>query len=318
MVDGMMMKKSRVLFFLLYIFVYALSAAVHPEQKSVSPEFFFNYDAALPLHAKVDKQSETESYTMYHVIFNSTHQEKVVALFTVPKQGKPPYPFVLFQHGLTNHKEYITQWEGGVDAAAMLAKEGIGMLAVDALYHGERHKVGMKPFNMFGFGPYPYLARDSMIQAVVDLRRAVDFLQSRKEVDGKKICYMGESMGSILGGTFSGVEKRVRAVVLIVGGGGLQFLFETSLLGMKKEDIKKAVDTSLFFVDPLYWVDKISPRPLLMVGALKDELMPHDATVRLYEKAKNPKKIIWIDSKHVIDAKLFFPDMIAWMKEQMK
>lgn len=315
----MMMRRNFAFFFLLCVSLRILSSPAFSEQKSIplSPESFFNYDAALPLHAKVEKQKETQTYTLYHVIYNSTHNEKVTALFSVPKAAKFPLPYILFQHGLTNKKEYVTDWLGA-DAAGMLAKEGVGVLAVDAVFHGERQKVGMKGFNMFGFGPYPYLARDSMVQSVVDLRRAVDFLYSRDEVDKNKICYMGESMGAILGGTFTGIEKRVRAVVLVVGGGGLEFLFETSLLGMKKGDIKKAVRDILFFVDPLYWVAQISPRPLLMVNALKDSLMPKDAAERLYKKAKEPKKIVWVDSEHVVPADKLFPVVIPWMKAQFK
>lgn len=259
---------------------------------------------------------ETETYTLYHVKFNSTHQEKVAALFTVPKKGNSPFPYVLFQHGLTNKKEFILDWMG-TDVAGVLAQEGFGVLAVDAPLHGERQKAGTKPFNMFGFGPYPYMARDTIIQAVVDLRRAVDFLESRKEVDKDKIFYQGESMGALLGGTFTAVEKRIRAVVLEAGGGGLQFLYDTSLVGMAPEEKKKAVDEILYFVDPLYWVDKISPRPLLMVNGTKDTLIPKDATERLYTKAKQPKKIVWLEYEHTISAELVFPVVIEWLKEQL-
>lgn len=312
---NVMARKIFVLLFSLFVFS-DVSRAAGMENKSVPLESLFAYDAALPLHAKVAQQKETETYILYHVKFNSAHQEKVTALFTVPKNGKPPYPYVLFQHGLTNKKEYMVDWQG-LDAAEMLAKEGFGVLAVDAPLHGERQKVGMKPLNIFGFGPYPYLARDTVVQAVVDLRRAVDFLESRKEADRTKLFYLGESMGAILGGTFTAIEKRIRAVVLCAGGGGLQFLFETSLMGMKTQDIKKAMDEILFFVDPLFWIDKISPRPLLMVSATKDTLMPKDAAERLYKKAKEPKKHVWIESEHTIRADLLFPVVIEWLKTQV-
>lgn len=312
---NVMARKIFVLLFFLFVFS-DVSRVVSIESKDVPLESLFAYDAALPLHAKVAQQKETETYILYHVKFNSTHQEKVTALFTVPKNGKPPYPYLLFQHGLTNKKEYMVDWLG-VDAAEMLAKEGIGVLSVDAPLHGERQKVGMKPLNIFGFGPYPYLARDSIVQAVVDLRRAVDFLVNRDEVDKNKICYLGESMGAILGGTFTAVEKRIRAVVLCAGGGGLQFLFETSLMGMKKQDIEKAMENFLYVVDPLTWIAQISPRPLLMVNATKDTLMPKDASERLYKKAKEPKKHVWLESEHTIRADLLFPVVIEWMKEQL-
>jgi dienelactone hydrolase len=48
--------------------------------------------------------------------------------------------------------------------------------------------------------------RDNYIQMVADLRRAVDVLTSRKDVDGTRIGYVGHSLGATWGALGRGRE----------------------------------------------------------------------------------------------------------------
>ena len=47
-------------------------------------------------------------------------------------------------------------------------------------------------------------------------------------------------------------------------------------------------------VSPLKWIDKISPRPLLLIHGKKDDLVPVEHARRLYEKAGEPKELVII------------------------
>src|SRR6185503_12661500 len=59
--------------------------------------------------------------------------------------------------------------------------------------------------------------RDSWIQAVVDLRRAFDLLEARKDVDRTRLGYVGHSYGAQWGAVLSAVDKRMKATVLMGG-----------------------------------------------------------------------------------------------------
>ena len=59
--------------------------------------------------------------------------------------------------------------------------------------------------------------RDGYIQMVVDLRRAVDVLVALKNVDSKRIGYVGHSLGATWGGPLAAVEKRIKMFVLMGG-----------------------------------------------------------------------------------------------------
>jgi fermentation-respiration switch protein FrsA (DUF1100 family) len=52
-------------------------------------------------------------------------------------------------------------------------------------------------------------------------------------------------------------------------------------------------------LEPLRYADKITPTPLIMINGLNDEQVPRYNTELFFNAAREPKKLIWLDSKHV-------------------
>lgn len=72
-------------------------------------------------------------------------------------------------------------------------------------------------------------------------------------------------------------------------------------------------------VEPLHFVEAIAPRPLLMINAKRDELVPLPATEALYKKAKQPKRIIWYDTKHsAVPVEAASREACNWLEEHFK
>ena len=68
-------------------------------------------------------------------------------------------------------------------------------------------------------------------------------------------------------------------------------------------------------IEPLNFVEKISPRPLLFINAENDEVIPKPMAMLLHAKAEEPKKIIWYNSKHHINPYDAFGDAADWLVE---
>jgi pimeloyl-ACP methyl ester carboxylesterase len=51
-----------------------------------------------------------------------------------------------------------------------------------------------------------------------DLRRAIDYLETRPDIAGDKVGYFGVSWGGALGGIWPAVEPRLKVSVLLVAG----------------------------------------------------------------------------------------------------
>ena len=59
-----------------------------------------------------------------------------------------------------------------------------------------------------------------LIQDVKDFKRCVDYLETRQDIDSKKLAYYGMSWGGQLGAIIPAVEERLKASVLLAGGFG--------------------------------------------------------------------------------------------------
>ena len=50
------------------------------------------------------------------------------------------------------------------------------------------------------------------------MRRGLDLLGARKDVDPKRIAYVGHSYNATVGGFLSGIDRRFKVFVLMAGG----------------------------------------------------------------------------------------------------
>jgi len=224
------------------------------------------------------------AYRLYDVTYRSVHNKKVTALLTVPKNATQPLPVIILLHGKGDSKtvDYI---EYGND---FFYKNGYAVLRIDFDNHGERIE------NEFDFdltGKYKYWSRNIITQTVFDLRRAVDFIELRSELDADKIGFFGISLGGITGVIFCSVEKRVKAPVLALAGGQMNLMFGKNALSSETKDY-------LSIIEPMNFIKQIAPRPLLMLNAENDEIVLPMMSKLLYNKAENPKNIIWYPAKH--------------------
>lgn len=260
---------------------------------------FYEYDKNLPLQDSITLLEDTSGYKLFYVTFRSVHNKKVTGLLTVPNVSEKPVPVIILLHGKGDRKtvDYIEYGN------KMLYENGYAVLRIDISNHGDRFE------NEYDFdfnGDYRYWTRDILSQTVFDLRRAVDFISSRKELDHNKIGFFGISLGGITGTIFCGVEKRVQVPVIVLAGGQMNLMFG-------KQALSSDTKNYLSIIEPINFVEQISPRPLLMINAENDDIIPPLMSKLLYKKANQPKQIIWYPSKHHdIPVNNVYTDGINW------
>jgi len=64
----------------------------------------------------------------------------------------------------------------------------------------------------------PNLRRDLVIQWSKDLGRAIDYLETRPDIDRRKLAFEGASLGAIDGIVLVAMEPRLRTAVFVSGG----------------------------------------------------------------------------------------------------
>ncbi len=134
---------------------------------------------------------------------------RVPSVLVIP-EGEGPFPAVLCAPGHT-----CGPWLHKVDQAA-LALMGIASLAIqppDSRAPAVVSDTGRAVDDIKG-----------NVRYVVDLRRALDLLETLPQVDSKRIGFVGESWGGASGALLAGVDERVKAYVLTYAGGSIRGL----------------------------------------------------------------------------------------------
>ena len=266
---------------------------------------YYEYDRELPLLDSVRLVSDSADIRLYYLSFQSIHDSKVRGLLSLPGKAEQPLPTIILMHGLGDRKtvDYI---EAGNQ---YLLEAGYAVLRLDISNHGDRFKYDYEFDLTEG---YRYWTRDLITQTVFDLRRAVDFIESREELDPERIGYFGISLGGIIGTIFCGVEERVRVPVIVLAGGQLNLMFGKKALSGDTKNF-------LSIIDPIHYVANISPRPLLMINAEDDDVVPPITSRLLFKAAKQPKEIIWHPGKHHdLPIDKAYPEGIQWFDLYLK
>src|SRR5258708_285787 len=145
-----------------------------------------------------------------------------------------------------------------------------------------------------------------MRQAVLDLRRACDWMAVQPELDGKRLGVMGVSLGAIVGGLASAIEPRLTHACLVMGGAQLEHILYDSTDRDAKRDRSawlKAGGTRETFVqmikpyDAATYAQRLCLRKVLMISAAKDEVIPR-ASIDALWSAAGKQQNIWYPCGH--------------------
>jgi cephalosporin-C deacetylase-like acetyl esterase len=152
-------------------------------------------------------------------------------------------------------------------------------------------------------------------QTVLDVRRAVAWLESRPEVDRRRLGILGTSLGSFMSGLTAEMEPKLHRVALLLSGGGfVEAFYDHPLAKPYREPFEKLGGTKqmvarmLAPVDPLTYADRLKQHDLLMIAASRDDIVPPKMARWLWE-ASGKQRIVWYDATHVGSAVYFLPAM---------
>ena len=253
----------------------------------------YDYDAKQPLAVHLGESRPLEGVRLLRFSYLSAHSQRVPALLFTPRRASAarPVPCLVLLHGLGGSKEVMA----GLALAA--AQAGYASLAIDEYGQGERAASTHLPKTQA-----EQLAT-GVRQTVVDVRRSLDYLATRPEINSQRIGLAGISLGAIIGTVTAGVEPRIKATALISGGGDWGLILKTlsanradvggrSTAGIKGLDYGQ-VSAFLAPEDPLTFAPHVSPRALLMLHGRKDEVIVPQAAQELFDAAREPKEILW-------------------------
>jgi len=178
---------------------------------------------ACPLEAQVESTAEHDGYRVEKVTYQVEAEDRVPAYLLVPtgtSQAKPA-PGICLWHQHNGAYDIGKTEPAGLGGSPMhhtgvaLAKEGYVVLCPDAAGFGERQvgKLRGGALERFLFLQYVVNGKCLAWKNILDMRRAVDYLASRDEVQPDKLGCYGHSMGSTHAYLVGPWDERLKVVI---------------------------------------------------------------------------------------------------------
>ncbi len=157
--------------------------------------------------------------------------------------------------------------------------------------------------------------RRALLDMVPSVMLVLDYLWRRPDVDTSRIVLLGYSFGAPFVPCIIAHDRRPAVAAMVYGAGELRSLITYNVRRYEGEVASQCVGLLggllLRPLEPLRYVDRVSPTPLLMINGSDDEQIPRRNVVMLFEKAKEPKNLIWLPSHHVNPANVELTRLIV-------
>ena len=159
---------------------------------------------------------------------------------------------------------------------------------------------------------------------MVDLRRGLDVLLSRADVDRKRVGYIGHSFGAQWGAILAAVDGRVRAAVLMAGVPETADLFlrseDPSLVALRQQLPAEQLNTYVHVLsdlDAIQFVSKGAHAPVLMQFGTYEQYFTKAAAEHYALTVTEPKRVLWYDTDHELNDPQSLQDRYRWLKERI-
>jgi cephalosporin-C deacetylase-like acetyl esterase len=226
-----------------------------------------------PLNPQVTGVVQRDGYRVEKIIFESQPKHYVTALLFMPDAGKfkPPYPGVLVPCG---HSDNGKAYEAYQTMGAFLALNGMAGLVFDPIDQGERSQMpsqlpglaGTRAHTMLGVGSI-LLGRNTARFEIWDGMRGIDYLQSRPEVDQKRIGCTGNSGGGTQTSYLMALDERIGAAAPSCYITSFERLLDT----IGPQDAEQNIYGQLAFgMDHADYLMMQAPMPILICAATED------------------------------------------------
>ena len=269
----------------------------YSKEKPVDDKTFANfarqfvYDKTA-LAAKVDKTIEAELWNLDVVSIDAGYNNERMQVYVyLPKRFTGAREAVIYFPG--SGGIYQRQFDPAFINQSIVFIVKSGRALIVPIYKGtyERHD-GLK--SLFPDKTVSY--KDHVIDWGKELGRTIDYLETRQDIQADRVAYLGFSWGGRMGGIFPAVEKRIKVIVLNVGG-----------MTMAK---------TLPEVDGLNYLPRVT-QPALMLADQYDMFYPLETAQKpmfnLLGTPKKDKKMVVYESGHMVPPNDYVKETLAWL-----
>ncbi len=280
----------------------------------------WDYNQKAPLDIQQAGKQERDGISVYDISYATDVGNRAAAIgpnggrvtaYLVVPQGKGPFPAVIYGHWCMPGSAQMNRSEF-LDEAVVLAHSGVLSLLPDHVIARPGFAADTTPLNTQQI--------DVLVQQVVNTRRGADLLLARKDVDGKRLGYVGHSCNGEVGGFLSGIDQRFKAFVIMAG----PLSDEVSLKSKAYQDYRQKIGPEKFdafiakyaWTDPGKYVSHSEGRPKLLQFATDEPFLNPERAKEYLPYVSEPKTLKIYQAPHALNAEAT-RDRIAFLAQQL-
>ncbi len=261
-----------------------------PDQAFSVYKSLYDYDKK-PLSAEVESVDDTnESWTEQKVSFSAAYgAERVTVYLFLPRNVPAPFQVVIYFPGSDAISErsskQLQMWRVGFVVKS-------GRVLAYPIYKGTYERGDDLDSDVQNMSS---TYSEHVVAWSKDLRRTIDYIETRQDLRPDKIGYLGISWGAEMGPVNLAVEPRLRAAVLVSGGFG----FEKT----RPE------------VEGINFAPRVK-QPVLMINGRYDHFFPTESSqepmFRLLGSLPSEKRRVVFESGHLVPLDLMINETLDW------
>lgn len=216
----------------------------------------------------------------------------------MPANATGPVPAVIVLHYWGTRDLKVERALG-----AELNRHGIAAVLITLPYHLTRTPPGYVSGEL-ALEPDPDLLIQNLVQSVWDVRRSMDWIDSRPEFDHSRMGIAGASLGAVVATLAYGIDQRLTAATFMLGGVDLAHIIwvssrtvrEREMLrkqGFTEDKLRRALEP----VEPLPFLRARTTGTTFVIGANYDTVMPRGSSDELIKALGHPKTL-FVDTGH--------------------
>jgi cephalosporin-C deacetylase-like acetyl esterase len=296
---------------LIFPFLFTVTSAAPAERTPSNLVHLFDYDSHQPLDIHDKSVKDFNCGVIHDITYVSPSGGLVSAYLIVPK-GNGPFAAIVFGHwGNGTRGEFIPE-------ANTYACAGVVSLLPD--YRWERPRPWYSGVDDFA---HPDSDRKARINTVIEVRRAIDLLLTRTDVDPKRIGYVGHSFGAQWGAILAAVEPRIKVAVLMAGAAEEADLLLRSdkpqIADLRASLPKGQLETYLKTLEDINAINYVrySQIALLLQFANFEQYFDRSSMDRYAAAVAGPKAVLFYDSAHDLNDPQAFKDRFDWLAKHI-
>lgn len=255
----------------------------------------YDYDAK-PLDTKLEEEGESQELRWQKVSFTAAYDgPRMITYLFFPKNVSPPYePVIFWEASNALQARKLNPNDRVFDIYAGFIPRS-GRVAVVPLFMGTFERDD-SAFSITRSTPDTTTRyRDLVVQWVNDLRRTVDFLETRKDIRADRIGFHGGSWGGMNAPFVLAMEPRIKAAVLYSAG---------------YTRYKARAE-----VEPYNYTPRVHA-PTLMLNGKFDTVFPYETSqLPFYNHLGTPvpdKRMVLSDQGHILTLDKAIPATLEW------